>query len=116
MLTTKVDFLSTTTVSISVHVPFCLSIPSLLLLLDTRFLKIICFFPRYPLHFNIQKEHHELNQTNTPTQKTIMTSTLDKALPKPPKIELYSGKYFLACGIGGIIGMQNIFEYMRFPG
>jgi len=29
-------------------------------------------------------------------------STLDKALPKP-KIELYSGKYFLACGFGGII-------------
>lgn len=30
-------------------------------------------------------------------------TTLEKALPKPPKIELYSGKYFLACGVGGII-------------
>jgi len=29
-------------------------------------------------------------------------STLEKSLPKP-SIELYSGKYFLACGIGGII-------------
>ncbi|KAH9205047.1 mitochondrial phosphate carrier protein [Leptodontidium sp. 2 PMI_412] len=29
-------------------------------------------------------------------------STLEKALPKP-KIELYSGQYFLACGLGGII-------------
>ncbi|KAF4626409.1 hypothetical protein G7Y89_g11755 [Cudoniella acicularis] len=29
-------------------------------------------------------------------------STLEKALPKPG-IELYSGKYFLACGFGGII-------------
>jgi len=29
-------------------------------------------------------------------------STLEKALPKP-KIELYSGKYFAACGLGGII-------------
>ena len=33
-----------------------------------------------------------------------MSTTLEKALPKP-KIELYSGKYFLACGVGGIIGM-----------
>jgi hypothetical protein len=30
-------------------------------------------------------------------------STLENALPKP-KIELYSGKYFAACGLGGIIG------------
>ncbi|KAL2064615.1 hypothetical protein VTL71DRAFT_3752 [Oculimacula yallundae] len=29
-------------------------------------------------------------------------STIEKSLPKP-SIELYSGKYFLACGIGGII-------------
>jgi len=29
-------------------------------------------------------------------------STLEKTLPKP-KIELYSGKYFAACGLGGII-------------
>jgi len=29
-------------------------------------------------------------------------SGLEKALPKP-KIELYSGKYFMACGLGGII-------------
>jgi len=31
-----------------------------------------------------------------------MSATLEKALPKP-KIELYSGKYFVACGLGGII-------------
>jgi solute carrier family 25 phosphate transporter 3 len=30
-------------------------------------------------------------------------STLEKAFPKP-EIELYSGKYFAACGLGGIIG------------
>jgi hypothetical protein len=30
-------------------------------------------------------------------------SSLEKALPNP-KIELYSGKYFAACGLGGIIG------------
>jgi hypothetical protein len=30
-------------------------------------------------------------------------SLLDKTLPKP-KIELYSGKYFAACTLGGIIG------------
>jgi len=29
-------------------------------------------------------------------------STIDKVLPQP-KIELYSGKYFAACGLGGII-------------
>jgi solute carrier family 25 phosphate transporter 3 len=33
-----------------------------------------------------------------------MTSTIEKALPPKPKIELYSGKYFLACGFGGIVG------------
>jgi hypothetical protein len=30
-------------------------------------------------------------------------SSLEKAFPKP-KIEQYSGKYFAACGLGGIIG------------
>jgi solute carrier family 25 phosphate transporter 3 len=30
-------------------------------------------------------------------------ASIDKALPKPG-IELYSGKYFAACGLGGIIG------------
>jgi solute carrier family 25 phosphate transporter 3 len=30
-------------------------------------------------------------------------SALEKTLPKP-KIELYSGKYFAACALGGIIG------------
>jgi hypothetical protein len=30
-------------------------------------------------------------------------SKLENALPKP-RIELYSGKYFAACAIGGIIG------------
>lgn len=32
------------------------------------------------------------------------TTQLEKALPKPPTIEMYSGKYFLACGLGGIVG------------
>jgi hypothetical protein len=35
-------------------------------------------------------------------------SALENALPKP-KIELYSGKYFVACGLGGIIGSSNSF-------
>ena len=30
-------------------------------------------------------------------------SALENVLPRP-KIELYSGKFFLACGLGGIIG------------
>ena len=30
-------------------------------------------------------------------------SSLEKSFPKPG-IELYSGKYFAACGLGGIIG------------
>ncbi|TAQ83959.1 hypothetical protein B7494_g7722 [Chlorociboria aeruginascens] len=30
-------------------------------------------------------------------------SSIEKALPKQPAIELYSGKYFAACGLGGII-------------
>lgn len=33
--------------------------------------------------------------------------SLEKALPQP-KIELYSGKYFAACGLGGIIGMAPL--------
>lgn len=32
-----------------------------------------------------------------------MSTSIEKALPKPG-IELYSGKYFAACGLGGIIG------------
>lgn len=32
-------------------------------------------------------------------------SALEKTFPKP-KIELYSGKYFAACGLGGIIGLS----------
>lgn len=39
-------------------------------------------------------------------------STLEKALPKPG-IELYSGKYFLACGLGGIIGSS--FPHLNPP-
>lgn len=35
-------------------------------------------------------------------------SALENALPNP-KIELYSGKYFVACGLGGIIGGSNLF-------
>lgn len=35
-----------------------------------------------------------------------MSATLEKTLPKP-HIELYSGKYFAACGLGGIIGMYS---------
>jgi hypothetical protein len=31
-------------------------------------------------------------------------SQLEKVLPKP-KIEMYSGSYFLACGLGGIVGL-----------
>jgi hypothetical protein len=31
-------------------------------------------------------------------------SKIENALPKP-KIELYSGKYFAACAVGGIIGI-----------
>jgi len=31
-------------------------------------------------------------------------SKIQDALPKP-KIELYSGQYFAACGLGGIIGL-----------
>jgi hypothetical protein len=31
-------------------------------------------------------------------------AAIEKALPQP-KIELYSGKYFAACGLGGIVGM-----------
>jgi hypothetical protein len=41
---------------------------------------------------------NEGNQT-----EAAKMSTLEKTLPKP-KIELYSGKYFAACGLGGIIG------------
>jgi hypothetical protein len=33
-------------------------------------------------------------------------ASLDKSFPKPG-IELYSGKYFAACGLGGIIGPYN---------
>ena len=33
----------------------------------------------------------------------LKMSSLEKAFPKPG-IELYSGKYFAACGLGGIIG------------
>jgi hypothetical protein len=36
-------------------------------------------------------------------------SSLDKTLPRP-SIELYSGKYFAACGLGGIIGMSDSFS------
>lgn len=36
-------------------------------------------------------------------------STLEKSLPKP-MIELYSGKYFAACGLGGIIGEPRFFH------
>ena len=41
-------------------------------------------------------------------------SKIENALPKP-KIELYSGKYFAACAVGGIIGMfpspSSIIQY-----
>lgn len=30
-------------------------------------------------------------------------SAVEKVLPKP-KIEMYSGAYFLACGLGGVVG------------
>lgn len=36
-------------------------------------------------------------------KRVAKMSILEKTLPKP-KIELYSGKYFAACGFGGIIG------------
>jgi hypothetical protein len=42
-------------------------------------------------------------------------STVEKALPKP-KIELYSGKYFAACGLGGIIGRHAHFFIPAFTG
>ena len=32
-------------------------------------------------------------------------SKIENALPKP-KIELYSGKYFAACAVGGVIGIS----------
>ena len=40
-------------------------------------------------------------------------STLEKALPKP-KIELYSGQYFAACGLGGIIGI-SLPPFLSYP-
>jgi hypothetical protein len=43
-------------------------------------------------------------------EKEIKMSTLEKALPKP-NIELYSGKYFAACGLGGIIGRFSPSHY-----
>jgi solute carrier family 25 (mitochondrial phosphate transporter), member 3 len=33
-------------------------------------------------------------------------SKLENTLPKP-KIELYSGKYFAACAVGGVIGASQ---------
>ena len=41
--------------------------------------------------------------------RTGKMSALEKTLPKP-KIELYSGKYFAACALGGVIG-----EWYLFP-
>jgi hypothetical protein len=42
-------------------------------------------------------------------------STLENTLPKP-KIELFSGKYFVACGFGGIIGRSGYFLRMTHSG
>ena len=36
-------------------------------------------------------------------------SKIQDALPKP-KIELYSGQYFAACGLGGIIGLYSTYQ------
>lgn len=33
----------------------------------------------------------------------MAATAVEKVLPKP-KIEMYSGSYFLACGLGGIVG------------
>ena len=35
-------------------------------------------------------------------------SNLEKSMTKP-SIEPYSGKYFAACGLGGIIGVSDLF-------
>jgi hypothetical protein len=40
-------------------------------------------------------------------------AALEKALPQP-KIELYSGKYFAACGLGGIVGMYACFHWRGY--
>lgn len=39
-----------------------------------------------------------------------MASAMEKVMPKP-KIELYSGQYFAACGLGGIIGKYILLSF-----
>lgn len=43
-----------------------------------------------------------------------MASSIKEAMPNSkPGIELYSGKYFAACGLGGIIGKSACLKEYR---
>jgi hypothetical protein len=52
--------------------------------------------------------------TNSQSTNSPTTDNMTSSLPKPQKkIELFSGNYFAACTIGGIIGSYPMTRAMR---
>jgi hypothetical protein len=45
-------------------------------------------------------------------RQTVKMSAIEKTFPKP-KIELYSGQYYAACALGGVIGECSSFQLLE---